>query len=172
MAAPIVGGLITYLATQLSAEQGLGVEVWDGEVPRYDSAGKPITASNVTGSWPVIKLAMGGAGFGRRDTVGLTGSYTDVGPIEIRFYATTREVCEALMTSVEELMELQLTIADPNNVALGGPASNPNYVVESHLDRWWCGTDDENRTSTSQLLYRGEHDWRLTIKGTVRTGAS
>ncbi len=166
MPVSVVGPLISYLADYLSVQESLSVSVWDGELARYDAAGKPVTPSNTTGSWPAIKLFMEPPGFRRTHTIG-ANSYDDTGIIRIEVWSTTREQTEALMTVIEELFERQIT--DYTDIDLGGDPSNPNYIIKMTLETWVSVQEEGVRTSTSNYLYRGDLYWETQFHGTVNT---
>lgn len=159
--------MITYLSPLLATDLGLGAfSVWDGETPRYDVNGAPVGPSNTTGAWPALSLAMQEPGFTRTHTVG-TNSIKDEGTIVTRAWATTREQCEQLMGFVEVAFEKQVSVFQ--NVGLGGPPINPNFVFELTLEVWGCFEDENYRTATSQLLYRGDMYWTCRVHSSALT---
>lgn len=167
MIPPIVGGLISYLTPILANSEGLPqASIWDGETPRWDAQGNAVGPTNVTGSWPMVSLQMQEPGFKRKYAVG-TNPTCDEGIIVIQMWAVTREEVEDLMTVLSEAMEAQIIVYI--DVAIGGPSNNPNYVIQSLLETYWSGQDKDYRTSTSQLLYRGDLYFRLTVHGSTTT---
>lgn len=164
MPAPVVDGLITYLATQLN------VSVWDGEVPRYDALGNPIAPGTVSvpSSWPVVKLYMTEGGFNR--TWAFEDSYDDVGEILISIWATSRKDLEdptsGLLNKIETLLA---SASNWTHILLGGPQVNPYYVIQLLLINWCSVQEEGQRTSESQLMYRGDMHYELMVHGAVST---
>lgn len=167
MAAPIIDGLITFLAGQIDAN------VWDGEVPRYDPNGNPIFPNATVGVgepsvWPVVRVFMPEPGFNRTWTT--ENAYDDVGVIKIQLWATTRAAEEALLAQVEALFALA---ENWEEIELGYDSTqplNPYYVVQMLLQSWYSGQEEGVRTATSQLLYRGELTYEVMIHGAIKTG--
>lgn len=161
MPAPIINGLITFVAAQLHAE------VWDGEVPRTDPQGNPISPSapvNSPSTWPVIKLYMKDAGFHR--SWNQDDPFTDEGSILIQVWGTTRASSEALMNRIEALFALETNWA---LIELGGDVSNPNYVIQMLLTDWCSVQEEQLRTEQSQLLYRADMHYNCMVHGIIQT---
>lgn len=160
MPVDIVNGLISYIAPLQLAS------VWDGEVPRYDATGNAINPeSTVSPSvWPAIKLRMDEPGFQRTWTT--EDPYDDAGNIEIRIWGTTRA---SVMTILNSLEAKFASYTNWRAVNLGGPPSNPYYIIQMLLTRWTCIQEEEIRTGLSHLLYRGELDYYTQVHGAVST---
>ncbi len=166
MPAPVVGGFIVYLSPLIAVDQGTDTfNVWDGEVPRYDLAGNPVGPTNTQGSWPAVGLSMEEPGFTCGNT--FTNNVDEQGSILIQVYATTREESEDLMMFIWQVMSLQISLF--TQVDIGGEPGNVNYVAECLLDTWWSGQDANNRTATSQLLYRCDLRFRVRIRTSTPT---
>lgn len=159
MPAPVVDGLLTFLAARLDAS------VWDGEVPRYDAAAEPIKpASAVTPiNWPVVKAVMSG-GFSREWT--LEDPYTDSGQVTIQIYGTTRVQTEAMMDDVEALLAKS---SNWPSIVLGGDPSNPYYVISCMLVSWLSVQEEGWRTQLGELLYRCDLHYSMVIHGAIQT---
>jgi hypothetical protein len=170
MPVPIVTGLINFITDRLN------VTCWDGEVPRYDPAGTPITpaaAGTSPSDWPVVKVYMEEAGFTRDWT--FEDPYTDRGDVTIKCWGTSREQLEAPITATSPggvLNRIEALLAKVTNwplIALGGPADNPYFVVQLELRRWYCGQEEGVRTADSELLYRGDLYYDVILHGAVNT---
>lgn len=167
MIPPVIAGLINYIEPLLAADASVAnVSVWDGEVPRWDANGNAVGPSNVTGSWPAIGLRMQEPGFERAYTVG-ANTITDTGIILVQSWSTTRNATEVLMEFISEEFEKQVSVY--TDVEIGGPPANPNYIIQMLLKTWWSGQDAEYRTSTSQLLYRGDLYFRVDVHSNAPT---
>ena len=152
MISPVIGGLIAYLAPQIASAMGTAsFSIWDGEVPRYDTAGNAIGPQNVSGSWPAIALEMDEPGLSRTHTIG-NNAVKDEGYVSVNVWATTREQTEEVMGYVEAALEAQINVTA--DVDLNGPSTDPNFVIELSLETWWSGQDKYSRTANSQFLYR------------------
>lgn len=163
MPAPIVGALCLFIGEELS------VSVWDGEIPRTDNSGNPINPDStvVPSNWPVVKLWMVEPGFDRDWNVG-TDPYSDAGQVLVQMWATSKVQTQALMDSIESLLasEANWRAASDN---LGGPAENPSYFIKIMLKRFWLGDEKGQRTSKSELLYRGDMLYDIFVHGAVST---
>jgi len=162
--APIIGGLITFIATQLQ------VTVWDGEIPRYDTSGNAINPNTVTSpaDWPVVKVWMREPGFTREWTT--EDPYWDKGEIHIQCWGITRDQLENPVTGI--LTKIEALLAQCSNwplIALGGPNDNPYYVALLELRQWYCGQEEGTRTADSMLLYRGDLIYDCGIHGAIIT---
>lgn len=160
MPAPIINGLITFLNAQLN------VTVWDGEVPRYDTAGNAINPSVVTtpADWPVVKLFMQEGGFDRTWTT--EDPYSDEGEILIQVWGVSRASVETLMNRIEALLA---QASSWSQIQLGGPTINPFYVIQMLLLKWYSGQEEGLRSSLSELLYRGDLHYSVMIHGAIST---
>jgi hypothetical protein len=156
MPADIVGGMITYVTQQL------GVTVWDGELPRYDTTGNPINQNAGLPDWPVIKIYMKEGGFTREWTT--EDPYTDAGEILLQVWSTTRASVQTLLNSLEGLLA---QASKWPFLVTGGPMDNPYYVISCLLQRWYVGQEEGVRTSGSELLYRGELHYEVLIHGAI-----
>lgn len=164
MPAPIVSGLCNFISSNFS------VVVWDGEVPRYDPSGRPINPdSTVTPTtWPVVRVFMSEQGFTREWTT--EDPFTDRGEILVQVWATNRADVESALSNIEGLLA---KATNWQQINLGGDPSNPNYVIQLLLTRW-CSVPDmgptgQERTSKSELLYRGDLYYDCMIHGAVST---
>ncbi len=160
MPAPVISGLITFISSQLN------VTVFDGEVPRYDTAGTALTPETVTvpSDWPIVKVYMEEGGFTRTWTT--EDAYDDRGEIFIQVWGTSRLSAETTMNGLEALL------AQATNwtlILLGGPVANPYYVIHMLLARWYSGQEEGVRTGLSQLLYRCDMHYDAMIHGAIST---
>jgi hypothetical protein len=161
--APVVKALGDFLAAQLN------VSVWDGEIPRYDTSGNPINPDSTVlpADWPVVKVNYKEPGFTREWT--FEDPYTDTGTVMIQLWGTSRTQVETLMDGVEALLAQASNWVAGGPIALGGPDSNPNYIIHLLLERWWCGQEEGVRTDKSELLYRADMSYEMMIHGVVST---
>lgn len=164
MPAPIIEGFINYIAAQLN------VSVWDGEVPRYDTSGNKISPTSTTTptDWPVVKLFMQPGGFSREWTT--EDPYTDRGELLIQIWATSRVQLEDPTTGMLNRMEQLLASATNwTQINLGGPNTNPYYVIACLLTNWYSGQEEGVRTQQGELLYRADMHYDVMIHGSVST---
>jgi hypothetical protein len=171
--APVVAGLIGYLQAQL------GVQCFDGEIQRYDLQGRPINPvagqTTTPRSWPAVAVKMTEAGFQRNPT--FEDPYDDQGELLVECWGTRRDQLEtppvldptdyAIMDRVEQLLS---AASNWPNIILGGPSSNPYYVVGCLLLRWSSVQQENIRTAQGQMLYKGELWWQVDVHGAVPTG--
>jgi hypothetical protein len=160
MPAPIINGLITLMTAQLD------ITVYDGEVPRYTTSGEPINPDSVTdpSSWPVVRLEMKEPGFSREWTT--EDPYTDTGTITIQVWGISRLQVETLLDTIEAFWA---QAGNWKQVDLGGPDTNPYYIIQMLLSSWYSGQEEGVRTSKSELLYRGDLMYEVMIHGAVST---
>lgn len=161
MPAPIINGLITLISQELSTV------CWDGEVPRYDTAGNAINPQAGAISpkvWPVVKVYMKEPGFTREWTT--EDPYTDTGTILIQIWGTTRLQIETLMDSLETLLA---QASKWNSVVLGGHPANPYSIISLLLTSWYSGQEEGVRTASGELLYRGDMNYQTMTHGIVST---
>ncbi len=167
MPAPITAGLVNYLVPLLANAMGTSsYSVYDEETPRWDANGNAIAPSSTTGSWPMVGLSMEEPGFRRTHTIGHNSLHDD-GVILVQIWATTKPEVQDMMDLIEGFFEAQVSVY--TDVDMGGPPNDPNYVISMLLDTWWIGLDKNNRTSVSQLLYRGDMRWETKVHGNVAT---
>ncbi len=159
MPAPVIKGLIDYIS------QELDVVCWDGEIPRYSTTGTPINPDAVTSptTWPVVKVYMQEGGFVRTWNMG-SDPYSDDGEILIQVWGTGRQQVQTMIDRIETLM-VQAT--NWGNVILAGDHSNPQYLIQFLLTRWYIGQEEGERTARSEFLYRGELYWDCMIHGAI-----
>ncbi len=160
MPAPVINGIINFLV------QKLDINIWEGEIPRYDQNGQPIFPGTTTNpaNWPIVKLTMPESGFQREWT--FLDPYDDKGTILIQIWGTTRASVEALMNSIEAQLAQATNWAQ---IQLGGPAANPYYVISLLLENWYCVQEEGVRTNLSTYLYRGEMKYTADIHGAIPT---
>lgn len=181
MPAPIVKAFGDFIANNLN------VVVWDGEIPRYDTAGNPISpeATQVgVPNWPVIKVYMKEPGFERELT--FEDPYSERGEVLIEMYATNRNQLETppsgansnqtdtpsgLLDRIERLLAQASNWGQngPLSQLLGGPPTNPFYVIDCALGTWWCGQEEGIRTARSERLYRADMHYVVAVHGAVAT---
>lgn len=169
MPAPIIAGLGLFL------QDNLVVSVWEGQIPRYDELGNPITPEQPGVDFPVIKLFMREPGFKRNWTQ--LDPYDDEGQILVQMWGTAEDQLVTpvsgspvgLMDRVEQLF----ANADnwPNGVIpLGGPTQNPYYVIAMLLDTWYVGQEEDNFGPRGELLFRADMFYQCRVHGAVTTG--
>lgn len=160
MPAPIVGALGQYISDSLA------VTVWDGEIPRYTATtpAQPINPSSNAVVWPIVKVYMSESGFTREWTT--EDPYCDSGEIIIKIWGISRLQAETSMNGIEALL------AQAHNweqVELGGPQDNENYIISMLLKRYYSGQEEEIRSAQSQLLYRCDMYYNVEVHGAIST---
>jgi len=166
--APIVAGVIDFLNSQ-----ALGVNLWDGEVPRYDTTGQPVVDTMPEPQWPAVKVYMREPGFHRDWTT--EDPYYDYGQILIQAWTTSRQALEGDTKTYPQLgllNRIEAILAQASNwqqIAMGGSPTNPYYVVLMQLLDWYSGQEEGVRTFDSQLLYRGDLIYEVGIHGAMST---
>jgi len=165
MLPPIVMGLTNFLMVP----GNLDAEVWDGEVPRFDTAGNPINPDSAIAGpsiFPVVTLNMTEGGMRRTWTT--LDAYDDRGEILIQVYGTSRLSVEGTMGTIEELLA-QASNWLKSQINMGGPTTNPFYIIQILLDTWTCIRETEVRLAGSQLCYRGDMHYDCHVHGAVST---
>lgn len=165
MPAPIIAGLVDFIG------DSLGANVWDGEIPRSDPQGRPIYP-DAENTWPVIKVTMPQSGFNREWTQ--LDPYTDEGTVTIEVWGTSRLQLETppsgspvgMLNEIEELLALE---TNWQLINMGGPNENPFYVISMLLSSWSSVQEDQKRTATGALLYKGTLNYQVRIHGAVNT---
>lgn len=144
------------------------ISAWDGEVPRTDNNGDPITPDSavVPSGWPVIKGVIVEPGFRRATNVGCA-PYDEEGQVALSLWATSKVQAQALMDQVDELLAFMPNWAVASEY-LGGDPTNPYYFVEISLREWWLGDSKGERTAKSELLFRADMLYFIRVHGAVR----
>ena len=160
MTAPIVKGVIDFVSSQAN------ITVWDGEIPRYDTAGNAINpeATSSPTIWPVFDVSMSDAGFRRTWT--MADPYDDQGEILLQIWGTTRAQVESAKNTVEALL---VNAENWQQIQLGGPAINPFYVIQMLLSSWCIVQEQGLRSGLSKLLYRCDMHLDTMIHGIIST---
>lgn len=172
MPCPIVMGFIEFLASNTN----LNASIWDGEVPRYDVAGKPInpdsTATNPS-NWPAIHLYQQEPGFAR--TWSFANSYDDDGQMFIELFAIGRLAAEALTTQIEVLLAQEANWVAITALLGDSPdGAPPGYgLAKCLLSRWYTGMNMIGnacqRSAKGELIYKGQLTYDVSINGSVLT---
>ena len=159
MSAPILKGLISYLASELE------VTVWDGEIPRYATTGSAInqSATETPSLWPAIRATMQ-EGFQREYTT--ENAYLDTGTVTVQIWSTTRTSVDSSMSSIETLLGTYMAWSSISTL-LGGPTTDPFYIVDLLLDNWSVVQEEELRVNLSSLLYRCDMRYRVRMHGSL-----
>ncbi len=167
MPAPVVGGLLNFMKTQLQ------VAVFDGEIPRWDTQGNPINPipnpATFPPNFPVVRCLMTDEGLTRYWT--MADPYKDVGPILVQVIGTGRQQVEEYIGNIE-----QLFAPAPNWAQIPLPGAedmgNPYYVISMLLIRWTCVMEEEVRLQDGQYCYRGDMHYEVSIHGAINTQIS
>lgn len=166
MPAPIIGALYQFMQGQL------GVSVWDGEIPRYDTAGQPVNpdAQGGPSGWPVVRCVMPERAFHRTPTLG-TGVYRDDGEVTVQVWGVARTETEPLQAEIEALFEQE---ENWNRLTFvpGGLSNNPFQLYKMVLKDWDSIMLEGERTQNSQLLYRAQLFYDCGIHGAAVNAAS
>lgn len=155
MPAPITSGIVTFLQTQLDV--GESVEVWDGEIPRWDPQGMIIDLPNN----PIYRLLMPREGFNRESET-FENPYNDQGMMLLEVYGTTRTQVENALTNLENILLLQTNWSD---IDLGVSYQ----ICAIYLVAWSCYQLEQARTKTGTYVYQGDLHLKVEINGTVKT---
>lgn len=160
MPAPVIDGLITFMQTQLA------INVWDGETPRFDTSGNPISPSTVVTPpvWPVVNCKMTEGGLTRSWT--FLDPYHDLGEMMIQIWAIKRVDVQTQMGTIEALWA---SVTNWRDVVMAGNSANPFYVIQMLLERWTIIEEENVRMGQSQLLYRGDMHYKCQIHGAIST---
>lgn len=134
----------------------LNINVWSGEVPRYDSLGNPINPQQTAISpsvWPVVTCDMIEPGM--RTNWTFEDAYNDVGAVKIQVYGTTKA---QVQSAYDEIWELWADSSNWEDVALNpsGQAANPYYVIQMLQTGYWLGQEKDVRLYGSLLCFRGD----------------
>ena len=167
MPASVVYGFQQFITANLP-----NVLCYDGEIPRYTTAGVAINPGQSPPAWPVVKVYTPEPGFSREDTT--EDPYTDTGEVAIIVYGTTRQQLEGTINNPETglINQLEALFAQASlwgSILQGGDSTNPYYVIRLILERWWTGQEEGVRTADSALLYRGELHYTTWIHGAIST---
>jgi hypothetical protein len=161
MPAPIEAGFINFI-TPFVQEVYEGLEVFDGELPRYSSAGNPIT---IDGPIPAFRVVMTDEGFTRQWT--MADPYGDEGILNIEGWTTTRAASMTLLNTVEAPL---VKASNWDNILLpGGPVDNPYSVYKVLLRNWTCIQVEGFRTQSSNLIYYGRLTFQVGVHGAINT---
>jgi len=158
MPAPILGSLITYITDQID------VSVWDGEIPRQSTDGVAINQAGGNLIWPAIRAIMQEPGFERTYTT--EDAYGDDGDVTIQIWAVQRSQVQTTMNTLETLLAPAATWAAISQT-LGGPPTNPYYIIQMELMNWVIVAEEEKRLNFSDLLYRGDMRYNIQIHGAL-----
>lgn len=171
MAANILGGLISYVQTQLQ------VNVWDGEVPRQDQFGNDIDPDGLPENWPAMTVEMPDGGVDREWTFEDFYHEGQGNLISILIFGASGTATEGRyqvqqkIDLVEQLLALETNWA---SIVLTDTLNNPNYKVIKCELRKWTNVQQRSgagtmRTKTGELIYRGEMWYELVIRGAIQT---
>jgi hypothetical protein len=155
MSAPITKALVEYMTAELD------IVVWDGEVPRFTTAGAAINQSSSTSpsSWPVVRVVIQEPGFTRNYT--FTTAYLDDGDVLIQVWGTTRAQVQTQLDAIEGLL-----LASPDTWAEIDVYLGSDYkIVQMELLPYWIGQEEELRINLSSLLYRADMRFNVQIHG-------
>ncbi len=162
MPAPVIAGFVNYLAD----DNQLGIPCWDGEIPRFNTDGEPIT---IPGSFPAFNIEMTEGGLSREGG-GARGwtfnkAYSDDGMLVVHIMDTTRAAVQTLLNQLEGII---CTPENWVNIQLpGGPVDNPFYVIEVIWHTWTNIMMQGLRTQDSQYIYLGQVFLRVSIHGAL-----
>lgn len=161
MPAPIEAGFINFI-TPFVQTVFPGLEVFDGELPRYGTNGDPIT---IDGTLPAFTVEMDDAGFSREWTT--EDPYDDEGILDFQTWTTTRAASMNVLNTVEA--PLVNSTNWPNIELPGGPEDNPYFVFKCLLKSWTCIQLKGFRTQQSGLIYYGRLTFRVGVHGAINT---
>lgn len=161
MPAPILAGLVNFLQPILQ-ETYSGIEVWTGEIPRFNSSQQPIT---ISGTFPAFRVVMEESGFDREWTT--EDPYGDKGNIYFQGWSTTLDGVMDMLGIVE------VQLCDTSNwseiVLPGGPIENPYFVYQCLYKNWFAVQVEGVRTQDSSLIYMGQIMFEVEIHGAIST---
>ena len=157
MPSPIIKGFVEYL----QAPSQLNIDVYDGELPRFDTVGDPITLSTA----PAFAVEMTEQGMQRTRT--FADPYSDEGPLQFYIFTNTRNATQALLNQLEGLL------VNANNwplIALpGGPSANPYYIQDIAWGNWTNILMPNIRDQNSNYIYLGHVICQITVHGAIST---
>lgn len=162
MPAPVIAGFVNYLADDAQ----LGIDVWDSEIPRFNTSGDPIV---IPGSFPAFNIEMTETGLSREGSDGrgwtFNKAYSDDGMLTVHIMDTTRAAVQTMLGQLEAL------VCNPENwpniLLPGGPVDNPFYVIEVIWHSWTNILMEGLRTQNSQYIYLGQVFLRVSIHGAI-----
>ncbi len=162
MPAGVIAGFINYL----SADAQLGIPAWNGEIPRFNIDGEPIT---IPGSFPAFTIEMTEQGL-NREGEGAEGwtfndTYSDTGMIIVNIMNTTDAAVQALLNQLEAIVCKPANW--PNILLPGGPIDNPYYVIKCLWHAWSNRQMVGLRTQNSELIWLGQVMLRVSIHGAI-----
>lgn len=160
MPAPVIKGFVEYL--QQSAPTGLGISVWEGEIPRQAVDGSEIT---IPGTFPAFAVEMTETGLKRNWTQ--ADPYDDEGQLMFYIWSTTREAVQNLLNQLEALL---CNATNWQSIEFpGGPMDNPYYLVECLWGAWTNVQEIGLRTQASEYIYRGQVICKVVVHGAIQT---
>jgi hypothetical protein len=161
MPSPVERGFVEYLAAQLASDFP-GISVYDGEIPRFNTSGNPVT---LDGPPPVFRCVMEDRGFKRQWT--FVNAYEDEGPLNFEGWTPGRDGCMTLLNAVETLLVNSSNW--PSIVLPGGPSDNPYSVNNVLMLDWTCIPLEGVRAQSSQLIYYGRLTFKVGVHGSAIT---
>lgn len=164
MPAPIVQGALNFMLQQLN------VNVWDGEVPRFDLNGNPINPQATTSpsDWPVVTAKLLDQPVSRNYT--FEDAYDDEGPLLIQIWGFRRDSTEPLMDQIEALFYNVTNWPLVAFTPAGGEGTNPYYVVSMLLTDWTSVQEEGVRLAGGQLCYRCDMHYQIDVHGALPAG--
>ena len=149
--ARVADGILTYLQAQLDKD------VWDGEIPRYDTNGNEL----LVGAVPFLSCDMiKGQGMVREET--FEDSYAEEGPILVTMYGTSKETMETTANSIEELL-----VQENNWSEIAENFGTVFRIYELSFQSWWIVQEEDIRTRDGNYIYHGELRFNLGYNGNV-----
>lgn len=167
MPAPILAGLVNFLQPILQ-ETYSGIEVWTGEIPRFNSSQQPIT---ISGNFPAFRVVMPESGMDRDDWT-TEDPYGDSGPIYFECWATELSaIVNPPDSGILDIVEAQLcNTSNWRTIPLpGGPIENPYEVEKCLFQNWWYGQIEGVRTQDGSLIYGGRIICSVFVHGAIST---
>lgn len=156
MVPPVIAALANVLGSTLSTE------VWDGEVMRYDSKGKPINPESTTGNWPAIGVMME-SGAAKRKRM-FRGEYIDLVSVNAQVWGTERDQEEPLSRTVDILLQRASTW-DQMTQVMKNLDPRVIRVVHARVDTGSSTQEKDVRTGQSKLLYLGDIRIEVRVHG-------
>lgn len=168
MPAGILAGFVNYLQPILQ-ETYSDIEVWTGEIPRFNSEQQPI---EISGTFPAFRVTMPQGGMDREWTT--EDPYGDDGNILFECWATKLAAIVnpgADPPGILDIVEAQLcNTSNWEDIPLpGGPIENPYSVNKCLFKTWWYGQIEGVRTQDSSFIYGGWILYSVLIHGAIST---
>lgn len=142
------------------------MEIWDGEIPRYDDFGRPINPDSVVtlpSNWPAIRGTMNKRGFDVAHT--FEDTMVSSGEVTIEIWGFTRVSVETAQLAMFVLLENQTNWTQMSF----GSGPNPPQAILGISKNWYSGSEENVRLAEGQLSYMASITYDVRIGGGTST---